>query len=382
MKPYIMKTIQLSGLLLGLSILFSACSNNGIEEKEASLQEKKGELASLKTEIKTLETELAELSPESAEKGTIVNILALTPQEFSHSFEVNASLEAVESAMISPEMSGQVIELLVKEGDIVKKGQLLARLNTKVIESSIAELNVALNLANQMYKRQKKLWKQEIGSEIDFLTAKNAKESLDAKLNTLQTQKQMAMITSPIQGIVDQIALKEGEMAMPGMAVMHIVNINEFYLQAEVAEAHLASLEVGDPVEIYFPSFPDLNKNSKIYRLGQVINPENRSFIAEVKLKNKDGFLKPNMLALTRFIDFYQKEAIVVPTALIKHDFSGAYLYIVQQKEKAFYAQKVHIKTGYTMDDMTHIISGLDLGQQIITEGYNKVVNGSKLVIL
>ncbi|MCD6180039.1 MAG: efflux RND transporter periplasmic adaptor subunit [Bacteroidales bacterium] len=377
-----MKIIRLFSLLLSFGILFISCSTNEIEEKKDNLQKKKEELATLKVEIKTLETELKSLIPETTEKGTAVNVLSLTPQAFSHSFEVNASLEAVQSALVSPEMGGQVVEILVKEGDKVKSGQLLAKLNTRVLESSIKELRVALDLANKVYNKQQKLWKQKIGSEMDFLTAKNGKESLEAKLSTLQTQLEMAVITSPINGIVDKITLKVGEMATPGMAMMHIVNLDEFYLHADVAEAHLASLKVGDPVEIYFPSFPKLNKKSKIYRIGQVINPENRSFLTEVKLKNTNGFLKPNMLALTRFIDFYQKDAIVVPTSIIKNDFKGSYLYIVQQKEGAFFAKKTYVETGYTMENKTNIISGLGFGQQIITEGYNKIVDGSKLVIL
>jgi len=381
-KYYQMKTIRLFSLILSLVVLFNSCSSNATEEKKTELQQKKEALVVLNAEIKTLETELTELAPETEEKGTSVYAQTLTPKEFSHSFEVNASLEAVQSAMISPEMSGQVTEILVKEGDKVKNGQLLGRLNTRVIQSSIKELKVALGLANQRYVRQRKLWEQQIGSEMDFLSAKNAKESLEAKLSTLQTQMDMALIKSPIQGIVDQIAVKVGELAMPGMEMMHVVNINEFYLQADVAEAHLASLKVGDPVEIYFPSFPELNISSKIYRIGQVINPENRSFIAEVKLKNTDGQLKPNMLALTRFIDFYQKEALVVPTSIIKNDLKGAYLYVIKKNGDASVAQKAYIETGYTMKDKTHVIKGLEFGQQIIVDGYNKVVNGSKLLVL
>ncbi|MDA3904450.1 MAG: efflux RND transporter periplasmic adaptor subunit [Bacteroidales bacterium] len=377
-----MNTIRLFSLLLSFGILFTACSTNEIEEKKTLLQDKKGELATLLVEIKTLETELNALSPENKEKGTIVKTSLLKPEEFSHSFEVNASLEAVQSALISPEMSGQVTKILVKEGDYVQIDQVLAHLNTRVLESSIKEINVALDLANQMYNRQQKLWDQEIGSEIDFLTAKNAKETLEAKLNTLQSQMDMAIITSPIQGIVDQVAIKEGELAMPGMSMMQVVNISEFYLQADVAEAHLASLKIGDPVEIYFPSFPELNKTSKIYRIGQVINPENRSFLAEIKLKNTKGQLKPNMLALTRFIDFYKKDALVVPTSIIKNDLNGPYLYVIQKNGDASVAQKVYIETGYTMKDRTHVLKGIEFGQQIIVDGYNKVVNGSKLLVL
>jgi len=383
MKSTIMKTIRLFSLLISISFLFTACSSkNAIEEKKAVLQEKKADLTTIKAEIKKLEAELHAMAPEISEKGTAVYTTVLSPETFSHSFEVNASLEAVESAMVSPEMSGQVTEILVKEGDQVKSGQVLARLNTRVLESSIQEIKVALELARQMYNRQEKLWNQEIGSEMEFLTAKNNKESLEAKLNTLQSQLDMAIITSPIQGIVDKVDIKEGELAMPGMAMMHVVNIDAFYLQAEVAEAHLATLNVGDPVEIYFPSFPNMNRKSTIYRLGQVINPENRSFLAEVKLKNTDGFLKPNMLALTRFIDFYKENTVVVPTSIIKNDFKGSYLYVVHPKGETFVAKKIYIKTGYTMEGKTHILSGLDFGQQIITEGYNKVVDGSKLVIL
>lgn len=376
-----MKRIKLFSLLLSFGLLLSACSSSQTEDKKSVLLEKKKELATLKSEIKTLETELSLLEPETKKQGTIVFVSTLEAEDFSHSFEVNASLTPVQSALISPEMSGQLKKLLVKEGDKVTKGQVLAQLNTKIIESGIEEIQVALDLANQMFKRQENLWNQEIGSEIDFLTAKNGKASLEAKLNSLQTQLEMATITSPIDGVVDQMHIEAGEMAMPGMTMMQIINLDEFYLRADVAETHLASLKLGDPVEISFPSFPELNKKSKISRLGNIINPENRSFITEVKLVNTYGKLKPNMLALTRFIDFEANDAIVVPTSLVKKDFNGAYLYIANQKGEDYFAKKAYVETGYTSSNKTHILSGLELGQQIIIEGFDKVVDGTKLQI-
>ncbi len=377
-----MKSIKIVSLIFIMGLLFSACSSNSTDNKKAELIAKKQELAQIKVEIKTLEDDLKKANPISVNDGTAVTIENLNPSFFSHSFEVNANLEAVNSAMVSPEMAGQLSELLVHEGEHVVRGQLLARLNTRVLESSMKEVKIALELATKIYERQQKLWAQKIGSEIDYLRAKNKKESLEAKLNTLNSQLELSNISSPISGIVDKVSLKVGEMAMPGMAMMNIVNLDEFYLKADVAEAHLASLKVGDPVDIYFPSFPEMNKKSKIYRIGQVINPENRSFLAELKLKNQDGFLKPNMLALTRFVDFQKKEALVVPTEIIKNDFKGPYLYRAIKKGKAYYAQKMYIKTGYSMNGQTFISEGLSVGDKIIVEGYDKIVDGSKLTLI
>lgn len=377
-----MKSIKILSLLISFGFLLSACSENKVEEKKSLLQEKKESLATLKSEIKSLESDLKSISKETDEIGTAVNVKTLTTEKFIHSFEVNANLKAVKSAILSPEMSGQIKEVLVKEGDRVVAGQVLARLNSRQIESGITEIKVALDLANQMFMRQQKLWSQGIGSEIEFLTSKNNKESLEAKLNSLNTQLEMATLNAPISGVVDQIVHKEGEMAMPGMALMQIININEFVLQADVAETHLASLNVGDEVEVFFPSFPELNLKSKIYRIGQTINPENRSFIAEVKIRNTNNQLKPNMLALSRFIDFEQDNALIVPANIIKNDFKGAYLYIVIQKENNSFAKKVYVKTGLTMGNSTLILSGLEVGQIIIVKGNEKVVDGSKLLIL
>jgi len=375
-----MKTIRILGLILSASLLFSACStSNDTEAKKAKLEAKKLELSKLKAEIKTLETDVANASPQQEDKGTLIKAETLKPETFIHSFEINGSLDAVESAVISPETSGQLQTLLVKEGEHVKVGQVLARLNTKLIQSNINEVKVGLDLASRLYEKQKSLWDQKIGSEIDYLNAKNAKESLEAKLKTLQTQMDMSIIKSPINGVVDKIYLKEGEMAMPGVSLMQVINLDMFYIQSDVAESHLPSLHVGDEVKVFFPAYPSLNTTTKIYRIGNVINPENRSFLVEIKLKNSEGKLKPNMLALTRFIDYQKDNALVVPASIVKNDFKGAYLYIVNKKEGKTFAKKVYVSPGLTMGNSTHITGGLSAGDQVIVEGYNKIVDGSKI---
>ena len=231
-----MKTTKIISLFISFSLLVASCSSPSVEDKEGQLQEKKQQLSTLKTEIHALELEIRKLHPEKSEKGTVVNISTLNTESFTHSFEVNASLKAVQSAEVSPETSGQVNEIFVQEGESVQTGQLIAKLNTKVIESGISELKVALDLANQMYQRQEKLWKQEIGSEIEFITAKNAKESLEAKLNTLETQLSMASVKAPFSGIVDQLLVKEGELSIPGMPMIHLVNLDAFYLQRNLLQ--------------------------------------------------------------------------------------------------------------------------------------------------
>ena len=226
-----MKSIKIVSLIFVMGLLLSACSSNSTDDKKTELIAKKQELAQIKVDIKTLEDDLKKANPVSVNDGTAVNIKNLSPSFFSHSFEVNANLEAINSAMVSPEMAGQVSDILVHEGEHVVNGQLLARLNTRVLESSMKEVKIALELATKIYERQQKLWDQKIGSEIDYLTAKNGKESLEAKLNTLNSQLELSNISSPISGIVDKISLKVGEMAMPGMAMMNIVNLDEFFFQ-------------------------------------------------------------------------------------------------------------------------------------------------------
>jgi RND family efflux transporter MFP subunit len=191
----------------------------------------------------------------------------------------------------------------------------------------------------------------------------------------------MSLIKSPINGILDQINIREGELAMPGQLMMKVVNLKNFYLNAEVSESYLPYLHKGDQAEIKLMSYNTPPITAPIYRISNIINKENRSFTVQIKVENIDGIIKPNMLAMARFKDFESEAALVVPSILVKKDFHGDYLFIAQQKNGKAFAHKVYVKTGKSINDVTMIQSGLQAGDKIIINGYNQVVEGSLLSI-
>jgi membrane fusion protein (multidrug efflux system) len=282
---------------------------------------------------------------------------------------------------VSPEMAGQIREIYVNEGDYVERGRLLAKINSDITESSIADLESSLALATTVYEKQARLWEQGIGSEIQYLTAKNNKESLSQKLVTLQAQLEMAMVKSPVSGIVDVIYRKKGEMAMPGAQFMQIVNLEELFINADVSESYLSQVNEGETVKVEFPVYPDMSLDVPIYRKGNIINPNNRTFQIQLKLKNADHRLKPNLLAVINIRDYSADSAVVVPSAIIKQDIKGSYIYTIQEVGDTWIAKKIYVTPGKFYQDKTMVVDGIQPGQQVIVEGYNEVSDGTEVYV-
>ncbi len=343
----------------------------------------KGEITEYKEQISVLQDKIDKLEEILKEQGveTIeikkINVKSetLAPSRFVHYVEASASLEAIKSAFISPEISGQIQKIHVQEGNYVQKGQLLISLNSEIIQSNIKELETSLELAKIVFAKQQELWNQQIGSEIQYLEAKNNKESLESKLNSLYIQRSKSRIKAPISGIVDVIGVKQGELAMPGAQIIQMVNINNFYVNADVSEKFIASVKKGSPVTISFPTYPDWKIDTKVHRTGNIIKQANRTFTLQAKITNKDKKLKPNMLAVVKFQDFEMEDALVVPSIIIKEDFKGKYLYIVESNSEPI-ARKKYVKTSLSNDEGTMITDGVKAGDKVIVEGYNLIKDG------
>ncbi len=364
-----------------ISIFIVSCSQGDDNKSDAD------KLVSYKEQIKELKDKVSKIEKEATKgeyTGMTIPVTAesVKTQSFSHSFNATGELESIDEAFVSPRTNGQIVAINVKEGQHVKKGKVLAKLNTAVIENTISEVKTSLDLAKIIYDKQAVLWNKNIGSERQYLEAKNNYESLQNKLNTLDAQYNMSIIKSPIDGIVEDIFLKEGEMASPGMQFMQLVNINELYVTLKLSEAYLPKIKEGEIVEVTFPSFPRLTLKEPVYRTGNVINKQDRTFIVQIKINNKDGKLKPYLLANVKINDYNTSSAIVLPSIIIKEDATGSFIYEIIDSEGNKVASKKYIKTGVSYKDKTEVTSGLSAGDIIITDGYNNVSNGSVVTIV
>jgi len=366
-----------------ITLFATACGPADEQETiKEQIRQYKDEVSQLNIKIKDLERQLSDLGALDEQFITPITVDEISLRPFKHYFMASGTVESVDKAYVSPEISGQLNEVLVVEGETVVKGQLLARLNTSITENTIEEVKTQLELANTLYKKQKQLWEKNIGSEVQYLQAKNNKEALESKLNTLEAQRAMADISSPINGIVDVIYLEEGEMAMPGMQLMQVINLEKMKVTASVSEKYLPVINKGNIVTLTFPTFPELELEVPVYRTGNVINLGNRTFPVELRIDNIKGKLKPNILALITFLDYSMDEALVVPSIIVKEDIKGQYLYIAKETEGKLFAKKVYISTGRSYNDETLVLSGLNAGDKVIIEGYSLVSDGTEVKTL
>lgn len=314
---------------------------------------------------------------QSARQSLAVEVLVMEPRRFSRQFKVTGIMEALQDALISPEINGQIKQIAVGRGQRVDRGELLIRLNTGVTEKNMAEVTTSLELATRLFEKQEELWQQKIGSEVQYLEARNGKESLEARLATLEQQLELARIRAPFPGIVEELLLKEGEMAAPGMQLLRLVNLETMRVSARISEAYLNSVQEGDTVELHFPAYGGEVITERINRLGKVIDPMTRTFVMEVILPNRNERLKPNMLTSVMVTDFAAERALVVPSVILKQDFKGTFLF----RANGDRAEKVYVETGITVQDETMITGGLEPGDRVIVRGYNLATDGEPVRI-
>ena len=311
-----------------------------------------------------------------------VTTLNAQPETFNHFFEVKANIEAIEFAIISPESPGQIKKIYVNEGQHVNKGDVLIKQSSAVIDGQIQNVKTQLDFAEITYNKQKELWlDKKVGSEMQYLQAKTQYESLQEQLKTLQAQQNMATIKAPFSGIVDKINLKEGELASPGMQVIYLVNLNTVKFIGDVSEAYLPVINKGDSVDLSFSTYRDLKFREAVYRTGNIINPANRTFEVEIRAKNIENKLKPNMISTVRINDYSKDSAIIVPSIIVKKDFDKQFVFIAEKNDSTIVARKVFVKTGRSYKDKTIITEGIKPNTDIIIKGYNIVSNGSEISI-
>ena len=341
-------------LLFVAFVVLASCQRKSTGDKEnieKQIIEYQHQVRKINRKILKLQQQLDEIRMKEnngSSSGLVFRVKTRKVQHepFRHSFEAVGELQAVNEAFISPEINGQVKKIFVNEGDLVKKGQLLARLETDIIENNIKELKTSLELATLTYNKQKELWEKNIGSEMQYLQAKTNKETLERKLRTLQLQYDKSFIKSPLDGYVEAINLKEGELAGPAVRFIHVVNLDELYVNADLSESYLPVVHEGDTVEVHFAAFNDIKLRVPVYRTGNVVNKQSRTFRVQLKIKNIGKKLKPNMLATLTINDYFNPSAIVVPSELIKEDIKGDYLYVLAKNREWILHKNDTLKSG------------------------------------
>jgi membrane fusion protein, multidrug efflux system len=372
--------------IAGVLAIMTSCK----EEQPTDAQAIRDQITTYNQEIVELNQQISELEKQLEQMGettqnrerTPVGVTELAMEPFDHFVKVNAQVEAVKEAAISPEINGQIQQINVRKGQRVTAGQVLARLNTSVIDNNLAEIKTSLQLAETVYNRQKRLWDQEIGSEMQYLEAKNNYESLQSRLKATQSQLNMAIIKAPIAGVVDDIYAKEGELAMPGAPLMQIISLDELFINADVSETFLPLISSNDKVILRFSVFPEYEELVPIHRMGNVINPENRTFRVQLKIKNQDEQFKPNMMASISIKAHEADKALVVPSIMIKQDIQGHYVYVAREDEEGnLVARKTYIERGLSGEGNTMITSGLNPGDLFITQGHNRISDGTLIKV-
>ncbi len=357
-----------------LSIMLVACG--GSKDPKAELDKLKKEREALEAKITLLEEEVAKTDTTGSDKVTEVVGMPVTTSTFKSYIEVQGRVDADESVSITTELPGTITKINVKVGDRVSKGQVLAETDVRAQSQQLAALQASMSLVNQMYEKQKNLWNEKIGTEIQFLQMKTAKEGLEASVNAVQEQIKMSKIISPIEGTVDLVNLKVGQAVSPGMGVINVVNFSNLKVKADVAESYASRVKNNNDVLVLFPDMND-SVIGKIHYASRAINAMTRTFAVEMLLDGKKEY-HPNTVAKLKINDYQSPEPVIVlPVKYIQKGTETSYV-LVAENGKA--VRKV-VKTGHEYAGLAEISEGLKVGDVIITLGYDLVNEGDNVIV-
>lgn len=375
-----------------MSLALFSCGNKEISVedlvKSGSLQElraKKKDLSqqqtALKSQLTTLENRINEL--DNTKHIAIVTTLRLSDTIFKHYTEVQGDVETDQNIIIYPQFSGTLTQVYVKEGQIVSKGQLLAKIDDGGLSSQLAQVQAQTALAKTTFERQSRLWDQKIGSEIQYLQAKTNYEASKNAFDQLQTQLGKTNVRAPFSGTIDQIITDQGSLVNPGQSpLMRIVNTNDMYVKADVPESYLGKVTEGSEVIVEFISLGK-TYTGKIRQVSNFINPDNRSFSIQVALPNKDHLLKPNLIATIKLNDYVANSTIVIPNNIIqKNSKNESLVFMYHPETDSTGTVKQHIiKTGKEQNGKTEVSEGLQPDDVIIIEGARTLRDGQEVSI-
>jgi RND family efflux transporter MFP subunit len=339
----------------------------------------KAKRSELQTQITKLDDAIATLDVKKQEEA-LVSVMSVKDTVFSHYLEVQGNVNTKENLIIYPQFSGILNTLNVIAGQKVSKGQLLGSIDDGGLSQQLAQMETQMALAKTTFERQKRLWDQKIGSEIQYLQAQTNMISQQKAVSQMKAQLAKTRIIAPFSGVIDELIAERGQVVGPGQGLMRIVNLNNMYVSTAVPESYIGKLKVGTVVNVYLAS---LGKTyiGKIRQVANNINPNNRSFGIEVSVPNTENVLRPNQVAKLKIIDYTNANAVVVPSNVIQVDGNGDQFVFeaTSIKDKTGIAKKVIVKVGKTSENFTEIISGLEPKTVVVSDGVNTVSEGMKL---
>ena len=365
--------------------LLSSCQTDvwpeDLKGKQKLLSEKKAEIRTLEADVKKLKGEITELSPKKAKKKRLVSLKQVEKKEFTRFLNAQGTLVAENMVNVSSDVGGRLIRIYVKEGDYVKRGKLLAKVDLESFDKQKEELQKSLELATTTYERQKRLWDQNIGSEMQYLQAKNNKERLEKSLESIDYQSSRSNVYAPISGYIEREYMQQGEMAGPGMPILQILNSSKLKAVADLPERYLGQIKKGDKVTISIPTL-DQKIDGRVSLIGRSIDPANRTFKTEVSVSNRSGNLKPNLLVEMMINDYKEENAIVVPTELVQDEIGGRkFVYVSETGVDGAKAVKKYITAGESYEGEIIILEGLNGNETLIMAGARSLVEGELITI-
>ncbi|WP_430410698.1 efflux RND transporter periplasmic adaptor subunit [Kordia sp.] len=387
-----MKKINI--LLIPIVLILASCGGGAEKDVDTLISEKnieaiaekrdalKAEKMELDAKIQKLSDAMEAINP--TKKLPLVTTIVAKDTIFNHFLELQGSVDTKKNIVITPEMSGILKQVFVKEGQRVSKGQILARVDDNGLSQQLAQLQIQTDFAKTTYERQKRLWDQKIGSEIEFLQTKSAYEGQQKAVDQLKIQIAKTAIRAPFSGVIDDVITEQGSVVGAGQSqIMRIVNLRDMYIEAVIPEKYLTSVVEGVDVEVYFPVLGTTSKE-KIRQAADFINPNNRTYKIEIGVSNKDGKIKPNLTAKLKINDYTSEKAILIPQSVISENAEGQqYVFVANDiNDKTAKAKRVIIETGKTQGDFIEITSGLKDGDAVIKEGARSVKDDQEIKII
>lgn len=368
-----------------LSLFVVACGSQSNKEKLTELKKQRNEL---QKQLSAINNQIAEVEKAIQKDGGKLpsrNLAYVKTDEakvttFRHYLKLQGEITSDNNIGVPAESPAVVKKIFVEEGDDVSKGQKLAQLDASVIEKQLDELKTSYDLAKTVFERRKRLWDKEIGSEIQYLQAKNNKEALENKIETIREQLSKTTIVSPLNGTIDDVLIKEGEMAAAGLPAFQVVKMAEMKIRAEISESYLNQVEKGNPVKI-FPANSNKTYLSEVKTVGKVISSENRTYTIEVAIPDEAKSMSPNMIMDLEVMNYKNDSAMAVPVNVVQKTNNKRFLFVAETKNGQPVAVKKWVTIGKAYKKNVEIVEGLQPGDKVIVSGYQDISDGEKITI-